>query len=866
MNENRVTHDEKAFQFMQSQFPNSKKQSNSSDRYLTDCPNCGHKNKFWWYDKMPHHGACFACDYKIKSVFDLGYKSDRKGKSFTDMSDIKNLVSFYHNKSGKKHRLSERVIKEFGLKATSFIKRGGVGTYWNIAIPDDTELDCSKHLNYDGRWISIPGIYRSERKWLNTEKIKASDEFVFVLAGEWDLFSFWENTGIHGISPLDGEGKSGKLKKTDYDIFSNKKVVILFDNDKVGRIGSKGLAQAIQKYVKVKSIKCPDLSNLGLTGGEDIDDFFSSGGTKERLRQEIDQTPEFSVNLTEDDFDLARIEETFKRPENKDSTLEPEILDKIWKTILLPEAKREKILNEIAEGQGFNKTLSGHHWKQQMRIYEKELNTLKFIAYDALIDEWFSKYHIKQSIRHSDMSEPIYYYYEDGHYQFLGDDFFTISADEIAKKITAPDSRIELSRTRKQALEDIKVKLLESPETDFDHHKDYINFENGTYILKTKELVSHSPEFYLNYKLPIIFDPSKDCPNFKDALGTWTHNEEDMRELLKGLYYLISGDRSESVVFWLQGDGNDGKSEFAHLCKSLIGARRTSSLAIETIEKTHYTAELHNKLLNIADEVPSNYVIPDAIFKRISGNSVLTGDPKYKGLFSFVSRALWVIPSNHFPNVSDTSRGYFRRFKIFLFKRIPKTKEIGNFFETQLKPELPGIINHILTDGREFYEKEGFVKTNSEMESLDEMKEKNTAFLYWQSVFASWEDMVLDKIEELKKTADYSMFSDKEIRKEALMKITRTPVTFDDTDKLEIIQGYDQKNGSKIYISNLAKHYEYYREFFKNDEVKLMSLSRFRKSSMNFYKDYFPERDIEKIRVWATDGFLKKSSYVISIK
>ena len=109
MMENRVTHDEKAFQFMQGQFPNSKKQSNSSDRYITDCPNCGHKGKFWWFDKMPHNGACFACDHQIKSVFDLGYRTDRK-KSFTDLSDIKNLVISYHNKSQKRHRLSEKVI------------------------------------------------------------------------------------------------------------------------------------------------------------------------------------------------------------------------------------------------------------------------------------------------------------------------------------------------------------------------------------------------------------------------------------------------------------------------------------------------------------------------------------------------------------------------------------------------------------------------------------------------------------------------------------------------------------------------------------------------------------------------------------
>ena len=726
-------------------------------------------------------------------------------------------------------------------------------------------MECTKHLNFEGRWISIPGKYRNDRKWLNQEKIKPSDEFVFVLAGEWDMFSFWENTGVHGISPVDGEGTAGKFKKNNYDIFSNKKVVILFDNDKIGRSGSKGLAQAIQKNVKVKWIRLPDLSRLGLTGGQDIDDFFASGGTKERLKEEIDSTPEFSVNLTDEEIEMARLEESFTRPVATQSTLDANILDKIWKTILLPGAKRDQILSEIAESEGVSKILSPYLWKQQIKIYEKELSTLKFLAYDQLINEWFEKFHIRQAVRHSEMSEPLYYYYADGYYQFLGEEALSKSSDDIAKKITSPDLRQELSKTRKQALEDLNIKLIEAPETNFDHHKEYINFENGTYILKTRELTNHSPKFLLNYKLPIKFNANADCPNFKAALDAWTHNTEDKRELLKGLYYLISGDRSESVVFWLQGDGNDGKSEFVHLCKALIGDKRTSSLAIETIEKTHYTAELYNKMLNIADEVPSNYIIPDAMFKRISGNSVLTGDPKYKGLFSFVSRALWIIPSNHFPNVADTSRGYFRRFKIFLFKKIPKTIEVGNFFDTKLRPELPGIINHILTEGREYYEREGFVKTESELESMDEMKEKNSAFLYWQSIFALWEDQIKDTIAELKKEADYSMFKESEIRKDAIFQIIRTPSDLSDTDKLDVIQIYKQQSGMKVFVMNPRKHYEYYREFFKNDEVKLMSLSKFRKSSMNFYKDYFPDRKIDKLRVWQKEALTTKSETFLSI-
>lgn len=852
--EDRVTHDENAFQFMMNKFPDSKRQS-GSDRYLATCPSCGHKAKLWWSDKMPHNGGCFACDYSFNSVFKLDYRTERKTRPLSDLSSMENLVLAYHNKTGKRHRLSPRVINEFSLQVLPFQKTKEIGTYYNIAIPDNADLGCIKHLNFSGRWVSVPGKFRNERHWLNSERIKAHDEWLFVLAGEWDMFAFWEHTGLHGISPIDGEGTAGKLPKEAYDIFSNKKVVILFDNDKMGRAGSKGLVKAIQKRVKTKFIKVIDLERLGLLGGQDIDDFFASGGTKERLREEMDATPEFQNVLTEDDVELERIPEPFGRPHNPNSILEDAILNKIWKTLLMPEAKKQKILSDIAESEGFSKEMAPNLWKTQIKNYESELNTLRYTAYDNLINDWFDSHHIKQSVRLSDMSEPIYYYYADGYYQYLGDTFLTKCADEIARKLTAPDNRSELSRTRKQALEDMNTRLLTAPEVEFDNHKKYINFENGTYVLRSRELVPHNPKFLMNYKLPIVFDESVDCPNFKTALSDWTNKEEDARELLKGLYYLISGDRSKDLIFWLQGDGNDGKSQFTHLCRSLIGDKRTSALAIETIEKTHYTAELFNKFLNIADEVPANYVLPDAAFKRISGNSVLTGDPKYKGLFTFVSRALWVIPSNHFPNIADTSRGYFRRFKIYIFKQVPKEKEIPNFFDTRLKPELPGIINYILTDGRNLFEKEGFVKTESEIESMNEMKEKNTAFLYWQNAFVLWEETIKEAMERYSDT-----------REGAIARIIAKPSDFSDTDKLDVIQMYEKQNKEKVIVVNPRKHYEYYREFFKDDEVKLMSLSRFRKSTQNFYKDYFPDKKIEKIRVWKKElTGTTKSEYFFSI-
>ncbi len=874
---NYVDFDQDAFDYMLGHFPESKKAKQSDDRYLATCPSCGARNKFWWYEKMPHQGSCHACGYKlekdgIKGVFALGYRSkDHKVKKMSDLSSIDNLVLKYRNTSDKRHRLSAKVIKEFGLFPVKLAKRDNSGFYFNIAFPFENNVGYIKHLNFSGRWISVEAKHRNGSGWLNADRIKPSEKKLFVLAGEWDLFSFWENTGIHGISPIDGEGTAGKLKANQFDIFSNKDVVIIFDNDKAGRRGAELLATSIQKYQKTDSIRIIDMSRMGLKGGGDIDDFFSSGGTIERLNQEINSTPEFTTIIEEEDIEAARIHEPFKRPESPDSILDPGTLDKIWKTLFVSENKRNIIFESIAESNGVFKDSSVTQFRNEIKKYRNELDTLQFLAYDILVKQKVDEFHIKHTARMNDFDSEKYFYYWNGYYNFFHESMMMKISDEIARTITSPDDRNQLSKTRKQATEDLRIAMLETPEVDFDEHIDYINFNNGIYDLKEKVLKKHSPEYNVTYKLPIEFNESADCPNFKEAIKSWFEKDEDQNELLKGLYYLISGDRSIETVFWFHGNGNDGKTQVANLCKSLVGRERTSAIAVEKIDDKHSSAMLFGKLLNVADEVPRKFVISDAMFKRMSGNSLMTGDPKWRDQITFISKALWVIPSNHFPNSSDTSHGYHRRFKIFRFRMIPKDKRIKNFFEVMLAPELPGIVNYLLTRGRELFEKDGFIVTDLEKKSSDEMKSKNSIFAYWQNAVEMKKQEEADIFEYERDKCLIDGKSQKEAEKIAMSVVKSKYISdgsFDSTDQTTILQKYNHRKKGDIIIVNTNAHYKFYKEFYEHDNVALVSYANFKQGTANFmldhYKDIFYET--EQIPIWTSDGMKKTNVYVLWLR
>jgi hypothetical protein len=138
--------------------------------------------------------------------------------------------------------------------------------------------------------------------------------------------------------------------------------------------------------------------------------------------------------------------------------------------------------------------------------------------------------------------------------------------------------------------------------------------------------------------------------------------------------------------------------------------------------------------------------------------------------------------------------------------------------------------------------------------------------LYWQQAFALWEEQIKDAIEKFKSKEIHPEWTDVEVRRDAIIRTIAKPSDFADTDKLDVIQIYEKHSGEKIIVVNPKKHYEYYKEFFKDDEVKFMSLSKFRKSTQNFYKDYFPDKNVDKVRVWKKDSSGgMKSEYFLAL-
>jgi putative DNA primase/helicase len=792
-----------SFTYIHSKFGGRK----SGDQYRGDCPECHKKRTLVWAERSPHPFTCKACGY-AGNVFTIGYKTP--GHDNNVQSELSLLERFLFNrkrKFGNNHRLSDRVIAHFGLYAANGHTAAGKPRI-ELRFPNADGETVKLLTSFQKPWLSPKGGHKDF--WLNTHRLADNPKgsAIFVCAGEWDLFALWEHTGVNGISPANGETSNPK-NTDDLELFSGRNVVILYDNDTAGRKGGKQLARNILRHVKTKSVKVIDLAALGAAkaeGGSDLDDFFASGGKKERLREEVQLTPEFKSDSEPDAYKLVRaLPEPLRRfPGNPSGVLDDVIVEAIWRAARFPENQRLAVYEALAREEGFSPE-KPRLMQQRIAQYVRELEAILVKAFDEAIIDKLREIHLKAESKDSYLINRNYWFYNEGVYRPFTPDVETQLVDVLARELYPPDSRFGLSRYRKQIAEDLSHHKLALPEVKFDENKKVVNFKNGLYDLETSTFSEHTPEHLSRFQLDVSWDPSAECHEFKKALQIWFAEEDQRREFLKVLFYAISGDRSQHAAIFFYGAGDDGKGEAVKILISIIGKERTSSIGLEDLDKQFMPSMLYGKWLNIADEVGRKIQLNDAAFKRFTGGSQASVDVKHRDPISFVSHALWVVITNSLFVTPDNSRGFDRRLKFLNFSQVPQEKRILDYFDNYLKPELQGIIRYILTDGQLLYNTEKFRETLADKETKHEIRAGHSVSGYWLRVF----DIFIEKLKE-------------HVEKKTIIFSTDYP-----WHKIE--------GGAYVgcnYI-NAEEHYEKYKDFCKEQGNNPQSLVNFKRDTKN---------------------------------
>lgn len=239
---------------------------------------------------------------------------------------------------------------------------------------------------------------------------------------------------------------------------------------------------------------------------------------------------------------------------------------------------------------------------------------------------------------------------------------------------------------------------------ELDAHNFLFNCDNGVIDLKTGELLPHDRDLLLTKISPIKYDRNAECPNWKaflESIFKTPAGEADyelINYLQKAIGYSLTGVTKEQVMFFLFGNGRNGKSTFINIIQDLLGdyGRQTNS---DTFLKKRNDSGINNDVARLdgarfvsAVESEEGQQLSEALVKQITGGEKMSARFLRQEYFEFTPEFKVFFTTNHKPIVKGSDEGIWRRIMLIPFTvTIPKDK-IDYDLPDKLAKEMPGVL------------------------------------------------------------------------------------------------------------------------------------------------------------------------------
>ncbi|WP_242291279.1 MULTISPECIES: phage/plasmid primase, P4 family [unclassified Bacillus cereus group] len=239
---------------------------------------------------------------------------------------------------------------------------------------------------------------------------------------------------------------------------------------------------------------------------------------------------------------------------------------------------------------------------------------------------------------------------------------------------------------------------------ELDAHNFLFNCDNGVIDLKTGELLPHDRDLLLTKISPIKYDRNAECPNWKaflESIFKTPAGEPDyelINYLQKAIGYSLTGVTKEQVMFFLFGNGRNGKSTFINIIQDLLGdyGRQTNS---DTFLKKRNDSGINNDVARLdgarfvsAVESEEGQQLSEALVKQITGGEKMSARFLRQEYFEFTPEFKVFFTTNHKPIVKGSDEGIWRRIMLIPFTvTIPKDK-IDYDLPDKLAKEMPGVL------------------------------------------------------------------------------------------------------------------------------------------------------------------------------
>jgi len=298
-----------------------------------------------------------------------------------------------------------------------------------------------------------------------------------------------------------------------------------------------------------------------------------------------------------------------------------------------------------------------------------------------------------------------------------------------------------------------------APEVAREHQMRYLTMENGLFDLYEDKLIPHTPALITTNLLPYPYDPSAKCPRWERyTTEVFLDNRGRIDKSLILLVQEIGGyclhkGMPVASMFFLVGEGENGKSVFIKTLINVFGQHNTCTVSLKNIEKDHYVIKLVDKMLNVSTETTRKLLETENLKAATDGDQ-LTGKGLYRNPTEFTPFAKHFFAMNQRPQIDDPTHGFWRRLYMIPFlATFPAARREPDLAEKLAAPksqggyeELPGIFNWFL-EGYRRLKANNFIF--SVPEHLDKEKEAYREECNSALEYINWELTLTGKEEDV---------------------------------------------------------------------------------------------------------------------
>jgi putative DNA primase/helicase len=225
-----------------------------------------------------------------------------------------------------------------------------------------------------------------------------------------------------------------------------------------------------------------------------------------------------------------------------------------------------------------------------------------------------------------------------------------------------------------------------------------LNTPGGVVDLRTGRMRSHRPDDYMTKSTAVAQDARCPIPRWKAFLQKITdHNRELENYIRRALGYSLTGSTREQVLFFLYGQGKNGKGTLMTTASRIFADyHRTASLEtfVVTTHERHSTdiAGLRGARLVTVGETEEGKRWAESKIKELTGGDKVTARFMRQDNFDFYPEFKLFISGNHRPKLGSVTIAIRRRMNMLPFTVIIPEEQRDRDLGEKLKPEWPGIL------------------------------------------------------------------------------------------------------------------------------------------------------------------------------